>query len=75
VTPRQLCQSGTAEPLKLAIHCGMLAGAVACCAYNAAAWAYRRETHNAVNAIVYGMLCCLEWAHVRHHAERVDIGH
>ena len=68
MTPRQLCQSGTAEPLKLAIHGMMLAGASACAAYNIAAWLYRRETHNAVNGIVYIALTVLEVAHVKHHA-------
>lgn len=54
---------------KGAIHMAMLGGAVLCCSYNAAAFYYRRERHNGVNAIVYGLLIALEVAHVQHHRE------
>lgn len=69
MTPRALCNPGTAEGLKLAVHGGMLLGALACCAYNVAAFWYRRETHNAVNAYLYAGLVALEVAHVNHHRE------
>lgn len=69
MTPRQFCSGGRAEPVKGAVHVGMLVGAVACCAYNFAAWCYRGEAHNGVNAVIYFGLTCLEIAHVQHHAE------
>lgn len=55
--------------MKGAVHGVMLVGAVACFAYNAAAYYYRREQHNGVNAIIYGGLALLEVIHVKHHAE------
>jgi hypothetical protein len=69
MTARTFCQSGNSEGVKLAVHGGMLLGAAACCGYNTAAWYYRGETHNAVNALVYFALILLEIAHVTHHAE------
>lgn len=67
MTPREFCQAGEAERVKLAVHGTMLAGAVACCVYNSASYYFRREKHNAINAIVYGMLVALEVVHVQHH--------
>lgn len=57
------------EEIKLAVHAAMLGGAVVCCAYNLAAWCYRGQTHNAVNAAVYFGLTLLEVEHVKHHAQ------
>lgn len=68
MTPRAFCQPGTAEAAKLAVHGLMLLGAGVCAAYNVAAFLYRRETHNAVNGVVYLGLTILEWEHLKHHA-------
>ena len=69
MTPRAFCESGAAEPIKLAVHGGMLAGAILCAAYNLAAFYYRREPHNAINGVLYVGLTILEWEHVQHHAQ------
>ena len=69
MTPREFVQPERSNAFKGAVHGVMLAGAVACCAYNTAAYYYRRERHNGVNAIVYGLLVALELAHVKHHRE------
>lgn len=68
---RTLCTSGRCEPVKLAVHGSMLVGASICCLYNLASFWYRREGHNAVNGVVYGMLVALEIAHVSHHLEGI----
>jgi hypothetical protein len=77
MTPRAFCQSGTAEPVKLAVHGVMLAGATCCAAYNIAAMVFRTrnrtfEPHLLVNSVVYSALVILEVAHVRHHASHGD---
>lgn len=58
---------GERERVKLTVHAVMLMGAATCGVYNAVSWIEHRETHNAVNAIVYGALVCLEVVHVQHH--------
>lgn len=69
MTPRAFCQSGKCEPVKLAVHALMGAGAVGCAGYNWTAFYYRGERHNLINALVYTALVALEIAHVRHHAD------
>ena len=69
MTPRDFCQPDANNRLKCAVHGAMLLGAVVCCGYNAAAFFYRGERHNGVNAVVYFALVMLEAEHVRHHAE------
>lgn len=69
MTPRAFCQPDRANALKGAIHGVMLVGAALCCGYNVAAFWYRRQPHNAVNAIIYGALVALEYQHVTHHAD------
>lgn len=64
---REFCAHGAHDDLKCAVHAAMLAGAVCCFGYNAAAWYYRKERHNAMNAAIYGALCWLECCHIRHH--------
>lgn len=64
---RSFCRSGEAERLKGAVHVGLLLLGAAALAYNAAAWAYRKERHLAVNAVLYGALVWVEVQHVRHH--------
>lgn len=69
MTPRDFVQPAQSNLLKGAVHGTMLVGAVLCFAYNAAAFYYRRERHNAVNTLVYGLLVGLEIAHVKHHTQ------
>lgn len=71
LTPRDLCTPGRFEPLKTGVHLMMLIGATVCCLYNASAWICRRETHSAVNAVIYGGLAWLEVMHAQHHAEAI----
>lgn len=67
MTAREFVQPDRSNGFKGAVHGTMLVGAVLCCTYNAAAWLYRREPHNAVNTVLYGLLVGLEIAHVNHH--------
>ena len=67
MTPREFVQPEQSNSVKAAVHGAMLVGAVACCLYNGAAYYYRRETHNGVNAVVYGLLIALEVVNVQHH--------
>lgn len=69
MTPREFVQPDRSNGFKGAVHGTMLVGAVLCCTYNAAAFYFRRETHNAINALVYGLLVGLEIAHVTHHIQ------
>jgi len=58
---------GNCEPLKLGVHAGALGLAALCGIYNAAAWLSRRETHLAVNTVLYTALIIWEQQHVAHH--------
>lgn len=69
MTPREMCTPGRAEALKLVVHGTMGVTAALCAVYNAAAWFYRRETHSAVNAVIYTALTILEVQHIKHHCE------
>jgi hypothetical protein len=60
-------QCGNCEPLKLGVHAGALGLSLLCGVYNAAAWLARRETHLAVNTILYTALSIWEQQHVAHH--------
>src|SRR5687768_982561 len=58
---------GSCERLKAVVHgaalglCGLMA------LYNAAAWLKRRQSHLAVNAVIYIAATCWEQRHVAHH--------
>ena len=67
MTPRQFCAHGQYDRVKGAVHGAMLIGAMCCFSYNIAAFWYRREPHNGVNAVLYLGLTFLEVAHVKHH--------
>jgi len=60
-------QCGKCEPLKLSVHASMLGIATLCLAYNALAWLSRRQTHLAVNTVLYSCLTIWEQRHVAHH--------
>ena len=60
-------QCGNCEPLKLGVHAGALGLSLLCGLYNAAAWLTRRETHLAVNTVLYTALSIWEQQHVAHH--------
>ena len=62
-----ILKCGNCEELKLGVHAGALGLAVVMGLYNAAAWLVRRETHLAVNAILYAGLVAWEREHVAHH--------
>ena len=63
----QILQCGNGERLKTSVHAATLALTALCGLYNAAAWLKRRETHLAVNAILYAALTAWEREHVAHH--------
>jgi hypothetical protein len=63
----RILKCGNCEPLKLGVHAGAFGLAVIMGLYNAAAWLSRRETHLAINAVLYAALTAWETEHVRHH--------
>jgi hypothetical protein len=63
----QILQCGNSERLKTSVHAATLALTALCGLYNAAAWLKRRETHLAVNAVLYAALTVWEREHVAHH--------
>ena len=58
---------GSCEPLKAAFHGAALTLAAVMGAYNAAAWLRRRQSHLALNAVIYFAAVCFEQRHVAHH--------
>lgn len=58
---------GNCEPLKAAFHGVALALAGVMGAYNAAAWLRRRQSHLAINAVIYLAAAVWEHRHVSHH--------
>ena len=58
---------GNCEPLKAAFHGVALALAGVMGAYNAAAWLRRRQSHLAINAVIYLAAAVWEHRHVTHH--------
>ncbi len=63
----QMLQCGNCERLKAGVHAVVFGLAAVCGLYNAAAWVSRRQTHLAVNAILYAALMAWEQQHVAHH--------
>lgn len=70
---RTFCKSGENEAVKGAFHAlgGILAATMA--AYNIAAWCYRRESHLAVNGVVYTLAAMFEVKQTVHHLERCEV--
>jgi hypothetical protein len=64
-------ECGKCEPLKLGVHATALGLAVICGAYNIAAWLKRRQTHLAVNSVMYVALAAWEQQHVAHHMAEI----
>jgi hypothetical protein len=60
-------QCGECEPLKAGVHGSALAIVALMGLYNAAAWLKRRDTHLAVNAVLYAALAAWEQKHLAHH--------
>jgi hypothetical protein len=67
-------ESGNCEELKLGIHATALGLAVVMGAYNMAAWMKRRQTHLAVNSVMYVVLAAWEQQHVAHHMAEIRRG-
>jgi hypothetical protein len=63
----QLLHCGNCERLKTGVHVAAFGLAAICGLYNAAAWVSRRETHLAVNTLLYAALMAWEQQHVAHH--------
>jgi hypothetical protein len=63
--------SGNSEELKLGVHATALGLAVVMGAYNIAAWMKRRQTHLAVNSVMYVALAAWEQQHVAHHMAEI----
>lgn len=58
---------GKCEPLKAAFHGTALVLAGVMGAYNIAAWLRHRQSHLAINAVIYLAAACWEQRHVAHH--------
>ena len=66
-TVSEMLDNGECEPTKAAVHGVLMATVAVCAAYNTAAWIKRRQTHLAINAIVYTAAVLWERCHVVHH--------
>jgi hypothetical protein len=63
----QMLERGSCEPLKAGVHAMTLALAAIMTLYNTAAWIRRRQTHLAVNSVLYAALTEWERKQVAHH--------
>jgi hypothetical protein len=63
----EILDSGSCEPFKAGVHGLAFALAATCAVYNTAAWIKRRQSHLAVNAILYWSMTFWERCHVVHH--------
>src|SRR5690242_13073379 len=66
-TLMNMLNNGECEPAKAAVHGVLMATVALCAAYNTAAWIKRRQTHLAINAVVYTAAVFWERCHVVHH--------
>src|SRR5687767_15052341 len=62
-----ILQRGSCEPLKAGVHAAALGLFAIMGLYNVAAWLTRRQTHLAVNALLYSSLIIVERKHVAQH--------
>jgi hypothetical protein len=67
ITQLPVLQIGNCEPLKAGVHATALGLFAIMGLYNAAAWLSRRDSHLAVNAVIYTALTAWEQQHVAHH--------
>lgn len=65
----RLCDPGTCEPLKAAVHGLMGACALLAWGYNSWAYGRRREPHLLLNSGIYALLAAWELARVRQHLD------
>jgi len=63
----EMLDSGRCEPLKAAVHGVLFVTMGVCAAYNAAAWLKRRQSHLAINAVIYSAALWWERCHIVHH--------
>jgi hypothetical protein len=66
-TISEMLDNGECEPAKAVVHGVLMAMVTVCAAYNMAAWLKRRETHLAINAVLYSAAIWWERCHVVHH--------
>ena len=66
-----ILKCGQCEEIKLGIHAGALGLFAVMGAYNAAAWLARRESHLAINAVVYAALIAWERHHIASHLDEL----
>jgi hypothetical protein len=71
ITRLPVLQRGNCEPLKAGIHATALGLFAVMGLYNAAAWLSRRDSHLAVNAVLYTVLTAWEQQHVIHHVAEI----
>lgn len=69
----EILDSGSCEPFKAGVHGVALALAATCALYNTAAWIKRRQSHLAVNAVLYWTMTFWERCHVVHHLKACDV--
>src|SRR5262249_17604292 len=67
----RILRCGNCEHLKLGVHASAFGLAAIMGLYNAAAWLSRRETHLAINTVLYVALTAWEREHVLHHLEEL----
>lgn len=66
-TVSEMLDNGECEAAKAAVHGVLMATVAVCAAYNIAAWLRRRETHLAINSVLYSAAVWWERCHVIHH--------
>jgi hypothetical protein len=71
----EVLHCGNCEELKAGVHATALGLFVVMGVYNVAAWLSRRESHLAVNALVYLSLTAFERRHVAHHLAEIRKPH
>ena len=70
MTVQTFCGSGEQEEVKGAVHAAAGVLVLAMAAYNATAWCYRRQSHLALNAVIYGTVVAFEIKQTLHHLRR-----
>ena len=68
----EVLKCGNCEELKAGVHGAALGLFIVMGIYNAAAWLSRRESHLAVNAVLYAALIAWEKQHVQHHLAELN---